>query len=131
MDNPWINLPSHAPYVLPEDANRIARHSASSVAVSRIETSALPFPFLGRRDAPVVFLHLNPGLSRNDVIQQEESTFRSMYFANLRHDALDYPCFLLDPAVHRHPGYSYWRTHLKTLVDAVGARKLSTGLLIL
>jgi hypothetical protein len=86
---------------------------------------------MGRADAPVVLLHLNPGVSKEDLTQQETGAFQSRYWANLEHRELAHPCFLLDSAVQAHPGHSYWRHRLSSLIEALGTAKLSRGLLIL
>ena len=131
MKNPWTELPEQPPYVLPPDREKLERHNASSPPGARFETRALPFPFMGKTDAPVVLLHLNPGLAKADLSQQETDAFRTRYRANLGHADLAHPCFLLDPALRAHPGHSYWRKHLSSMLEALGTAKLSRGLLIL
>lgn len=130
-DNPWLALPLAPPYVLADDKAKIERHNEDSPPALRFETGALPFPFMGRPDAPVVLLHLNPGVQPGDLDEQVAPGFATRYRANLAHAPMGLPCFLLDPALRSHPGHGYWTRHLRSLIQAVGLTRAASGLLIL
>ena len=74
--NPWLALPSRAPYVLPEDRSAVERFNRTAAAPVRLETSLLPEPYVGRVDAPVVLLTLNPGVSPGDFALHTDSAFQ-------------------------------------------------------
>src|SRR5215204_4755778 len=64
--NPWLALPSTAPYVLPEDRLKVEAFNAKlpSTSPCRLDVkTVIPEPFIGAvTSAPVVVLQLNPGL---------------------------------------------------------------------
>ena len=68
MRNPWLDLPTKRPFVLPIDKPYVDAHnknltgltSKTSREMARIHLTAIPEPFSGRRDAPVVILLANP-----------------------------------------------------------------------
>jgi len=62
--NPWINLPTRAPYILSEDLALIENHKS----FLGLRLDALPEPVIGGlKDCRVVFLALNPGFIEDDV----------------------------------------------------------------
>jgi hypothetical protein len=63
VDNPWADLPETPPFVAPADAPFIARYP-SHVASLRLDL--LPAPYLGKPDASVYVLMLNPGGRHDD-----------------------------------------------------------------
>ncbi len=67
MKNPWQELPNRAPYVLPEDRPHVEAFNAAVSDAFRLDLSLLPHPFLGPRDAPLVVLGLNPGISERSA----------------------------------------------------------------
>ena len=74
-DNPWQRLPLDAPFVLPEDHAAIANFNASAPGEKFVHLEVLPEPFLGRPDAPVVVLGLNPGFKDTDLVQHRDPAF--------------------------------------------------------
>jgi hypothetical protein len=68
--NPWLQLPESPPYVLPEDADYVrAWNEVSGRQNERrlLRLDVLPDPFVGRRDAPLVVLALNPGWAGSEA----------------------------------------------------------------
>lgn len=59
--NPWVCLPSVAPFVLPEDAPYISAFNESRTVFADdwIHTGRMPEPRLGPLGAPVMLLQLN------------------------------------------------------------------------
>jgi hypothetical protein len=58
MLNPWGDLPDRAPFVAPADATYINRYPT---ATQGLQLDLLPSPCLGKPDARVYLLLLNPG----------------------------------------------------------------------
>lgn len=82
-----------------------------------LHTGLVPLPFVGDvRNAKVVFLLLNPGLSATDYYAEYQVPgFRHCLLANLRQDFSDteYPFFPLDPEFAWHSGNAFWQRKLK------------------
>lgn len=87
-DNPWrhLDVTQHGPYVLDVDRPFItafndalaARVTGSSVrSPLHIEEQLVPEPWLGRRDAPVCLLLLNPGVGDDDHQLHADVAFRA------------------------------------------------------
>jgi hypothetical protein len=118
MDSPWVHLPSTAPFVLAEDRlsvdtfNKLNRKRPSW----RIRTELMAEPFVGRVDAPLVILALNPGFSRRDAHAHARPEFRSAVRRCISAEPAAYPFFHLDPAL-RGPGADWWNLALKELLD--------------
>lgn len=126
--NPWVDLPFAPPYVLPGDQGAIARFNDRASALNRIQLEAVPVPFMGSPDAPVVLLNLNPGFDQDDVKWQETPEFSTAFRENLGHLSTGYPFFLLNPALQRHPGYKWWSDRLRQPISYVGQSKLAARL---
>jgi len=63
--NPWHELPMRAPFVLPGDGLAVDVFNKNVADDNlRLHTETPPEPFLGRLDAPIVVLLLNPGVSK-------------------------------------------------------------------
>ncbi len=123
MRNPWLSLPSRAPYVIVEDEHAIANFNrtvyARRTAADRtlLHLELLPEPFLGDPAAPIVLLSLNPGFSVDDAFWHADPTFATLSRANLEHRASDYPFYLLNPAINA-PGSRWWSRRLGRLLEA-------------
>ena len=88
----------------------------------------LPEPFLGRRDAPVVLLNLNPGYSPEGPRIHSDPSFAARVRRNLCHLPAEYPFYLLDPAI-TGPGRDWWEPKLRQLIGQVGRQVVATGVL--
>lgn len=86
-----------------------------------LHTGLVPLPFVGDvRNAKVVFLLLNPGLSASDYhAEYQVPGFRERLLANLRQDFLgrEYPFFPLDPECAWHSGNTYWQGKLRHILE--------------
>jgi len=117
--NPWLDLPSRAPFVLPADrlAVEVFNEKLRSDHPHRIDLCAVPEPFLGPRSAQIVVLLLNPGIG-------DDTEFR----ASLRQ------CYATREGSPAHPyvgsSVRWWRTLVAPLtqlvpLDVVAQRLLS------
>lgn len=121
MQNPWLDLPNTAPFVLPSDEALVARHNQHSRCVrkptGRINLSLRPVPFIGNPTAPVVLLTLNPGDKKGDEIGQGNSIYQQLSIENLQHAGGYY---YLHPNLPACPGKSYAQWQLKALLLRLG-----------
>jgi hypothetical protein len=118
--NPWSNLPSNEPYVLPLDGPPIEVFNRRAKANHVIHLEVVPEPFLGDPIAPVVLLNLNPGYVEDDREVHHDPAFNVAARANLLHAHTAWPLYLLDPSLPS-PGQDWWRKKLAALIAAVGS----------
>src|SRR4029079_17937177 len=86
----------------------------------------LPAPFMGRSDAAVVLLTLNPGG------RTESESYGAAFLEQCRKEMLflsDVPFGALNPAHAATPGYQYWDARLRRLREEVGRSVLLQQLL--
>jgi hypothetical protein len=125
--NPWIDLGSKPPYLLPIDAPVLASNSNVN-----FRFDVLPAPVVGSPDkARVWMLALNPGFAEFDVAHHaiDDDYYHQRVLA-LRGESR-YPFWPLDPALHRTGGFLYWDRRLREVVAAVGRRRAADGLICL
>jgi len=112
---------------LPEDTSAVDRFNLTAQDDHRLQLGVLPEPFLGRPDAPVVVLGLNPGWKQDaDPVRHANQAFRDCSRANLVHAPADYPFYLLNPHIDTT---QYWHKMLKPLKEAVGLEAVARGVL--
>jgi len=128
MKNPWLDTPPEAPFVLADDKEAVLKFNATADDASCIHTELLPEPYLGRPEAPVVLLNLNPGYDAGDLEQHKSSYFSGKCRSNLAHETLNYPFYLLDPKIEG-PGRSWWRGRLKELLAECGDQPVAQNVL--
>ncbi|HEY2826149.1 MAG TPA: hypothetical protein VGJ04_00995 [Pirellulales bacterium] len=129
--NPWNDLPDNAPYVLDSDGAIIEAHNArlETDSLFKVHLSVLPEPFLGRPDAPVVLLNLNPGWNKDkDPVNHSRPEFIKRNRGNLLHKPSDYPFYLLDPKL-RPNRTNWWEERLGSLIQAVGLEAVAQNVL--
>lgn len=129
--NPWSELPSTAPYVLPCDRPRIEEFNRSRQAteIRQLRLDVLPEPYIGSADAPIVLLNINPGYTPDDVRFTNDSYARDRWFRNVCHEPSDYPFYPLDPALSWTPTAHWWKRRLRPLIDRIGVEATANGLL--
>lgn len=123
MRNPWIDLPRQPPYLLPADASVFDRHPRIA---ANIRFDLLPAPFMGRPDAAVVLLALNPGAKTN------YDAYGAAFVEACRAEMLfqsRVPFGAMNPAHSMTPGYGYWNARLRRLCEHVGRSVLLQQLL--
>ncbi len=68
MNNPWLELPSTAPYLLESDRQQVETFNRTAKPNHRIYDDLLPEPYLGNPStASIVLLSLNPGFSYHAI----------------------------------------------------------------
>lgn len=126
MLNPWIKLPEQPPYLLPEDQPLVARHNKQVEAIYQFHPEVLPEPYLGRVDAPIVLLNANPGFSMETAPFFGQPHVQRFARCNLLHEKLEYPFFLLDPALDAtQSGARWWSEKLKPLLQKVSRKQVA------
>lgn len=131
MNNPWENLNEAPPFVLESDKQIIEAHNNNPKTNDDhiIQTELYPEPFLGNPNADVVLLNLNPGFSHDDCrFHKSNEYFIQQARKNLLHKS-DYGFYLLDEGINEAPGYKWWNSRLKTLIDECGREKVAQNLL--
>ena len=118
MQNPWHDLPKSAPFVLESDAPAIQRFNERATDHHRVQFGIPPEPFIGRPDASVLFLALNPGFATHDLKNYSEPTRETQMLSNLRHESTGVPFYFLDPAFAGTGGDSWWSRKLRRLIEA-------------
>ncbi len=127
--NPWLDLSATRPHVLPKDAETITRFNSNAPERTRIETRLLPEPFVGRLDAPVVLLALNPGFSDGDIVCHGKAAFRARIRDCYRQAERDWPYYYLAPGVEG-PGAAWSRRVLGPLIREVGLADVARGVVL-
>lgn len=126
--NPWRELPGSEPFVLACDRGPIEQYHASTPPAShRLHLELLPEPFLGRPDAPVVLLNLNPGFNSEDILAHRRPDFAEAARLTLFHAPQQYPFYLLDPRFCESSGARWWRTHLRQLIYRYGEDRIANA----
>jgi hypothetical protein len=128
MINPWLQLSEIAPFVLEHDAPAIATFNHLAKPDLFIHLELLPEPFLGNPLAPVVLLGLNPGYSPDDITHHQREQFAAISRSNLHHRDIEYPFYLLNPALDA-PGGKWWAQRLSRLIAAKGRKAVAQRVL--
>ena len=123
-DNPWLRLPKRVPFLLREDAEAVKAFNLKAKPENRIETGLLPIPFVGRIDAPVILLLLNPGVSDESYTVHRKAQFRRSRRECHRQDPVEYPNYYLDPKTEG-PGVKWWNRALGNLIHLCGRQKVA------
>jgi len=127
--NPWLELPSQPPYVLPVDRSAVETFNAKARPDVFLHLQLIPEPFLGDPDAPVVLLGLNPGYTpEKDDEHHRDPAFVQRSRDNLTHRPSQYPFFLVNPAITA-PGAGYWRSKLGYLIKEFNAETVARSFL--
>ena len=142
MENPWPQLPTDAPHVLPSDrcivdkfnarnANKHDRkcRNPSCTGCFTLQKQLLPEPFIGDPDAQVYLLNLNPGYTPGeDEEWHANPAYRTAIIDNLSHRPAEFPFYFLDPRLKDAPGSKWWKTYARWLIDDIGIEKLARNL---
>lgn len=127
--NPWTELPSTSPFVLPGDAESIRRFNVRASHEHTVHLEIVPEPFLGEPLAPVVLLNLNPGFVESGRVVHHDPVFNAAAVANLRHSHPGYPFYLLDPSLPS-PGQDWWNRKLRVLIEKAGLHSVASKVFV-
>lgn len=129
VENPWLQLPTDAPYVLQQDSPIVEAFNARCAhGPCKIQRQLLPEPFIGNPGARVCLLNLNPGYSPEDDDWHANPIYRTAIIDNLRHRTAAFPFYFLDPRLKDAPGSSWWRRRSRWWIDDVGIEALARKL---
>jgi hypothetical protein len=82
---------------------------ASDASASTLQFGVLPEPFIGRPDAPIVLLNLNPGfVPGDDEDRNSDESLIEIVRNNHLHRFGAFPFYYLDPAFADSGGYRWW-----------------------
>jgi hypothetical protein len=124
MQNPWHALPGYPPYLLMPDQRAVLAHNERVPEVLQVKHNVLPEPYLGRPDAPVLLLNLNPGYTEEDIAFYRQTNVRHLWRKNLLHEKMEYPFWLLDPTLDPEVGGArWWRQKLRELIETAGLKR--------
>ena len=121
--NPWLDLPEQPLYVLPADRPHVEafnRQNADSAnAKYRLDTRLMPEPFGGNRQATLVFLNRNPGLSSGDPrVHHDNQRYVAALRANLGSAANGHQAVGLLPEFKQTPAGRWCRERcFKALIN--------------
>ena len=123
--NPWRRLMgTESPWVLPEDRPHIEAFNAFASDATRIDLSLPPEPWIGRLDAPVIVLNLNPGIGPGDQARWTDE-LRNAVWQSFGGERMDWPLYSLDPRFESSGGSDWWRGALKSWISELGAQAVS------
>lgn len=121
LPNPWADLPLEPPFLLAEDVAIVEAHHSRREEEHQFRLDALPEPFMGPADAPVVLLNLNPGFHHADLIKYAPEPRASMMRRSLTHELPPEQAFyLLTEEFKDTGGWGWWAQKLKPLIKEVG-----------
>jgi len=126
--NPWLDLPQKEPYVLASDSDAIDTYNRHVGDAFRVQTRMLPEPFIGRLDAPLVLLSLNPGFDPGGIAVHANPEFQSLIRGNYSQERMSYPFYLLDPAPE-NPGRGWWEQKLRPLLTLFSRELIARSVL--
>jgi hypothetical protein len=119
--NPWRNLPSSPPYVLPEDASAIERfnhrHKGKPI---ELQLHVLPEAFIGSPEAPVWLLNLNPGFGSDDVGHDRQIHAQQLQALDLTGD----PFWMLAEHNQHSGAYRWWDKKFREPIREFGRTKV-------
>ena len=124
MENPWKELPTYPPYVIPDDSRAISIFNDRCKSQDhRIQTHILPEPYIGNIDSPIYLLSLNPGFDEKDALWHSDESFNSSLKSNLLHEEKPYPFYFINPEYEQAPGGQWWQRKLKWLISCNPPKK--------
>ncbi len=124
--NPWIELPTEAPFVLPCDDPFVSHYNKSTKATNlRIHVHLLPEPFHGSINAPVVVLLLNPGVGTQEARLHKQPTFAQALRKSITQTESVEHFHLVDES--KGPGHVWWKKTCNALreVESLPRKLLS------
>lgn len=127
--NPWTNLVSeNNNFYANVDQDAIFAYIKKNYPnlFNDLRLDLYPEPFIGNPDANIYLLNGNPGCGQEEIqFVQNSGKFRAAIEENLKLKATSF--LYLDEEVctydnNKHPGYNWWKSHLKQLSKAIGGK---------
>lgn len=118
MTNLWPGLPSSPPYVLTEDDPHIEAFNdlfGGQDGRYRLDLRLFPEPFMGSRNAMLVILARNPGISPGDHTAHQNPRHLRAMRANLEEDPAGHLLTGLLDEFNDTPAGVWWRPRLRQL----------------
>lgn len=132
MNNPWKHLPQTAPFLLPEDAEKVTTFNKRCNIDNKMHTELPPEPYAGRMDAPVVLLMRRPSYHDDDAkYMVYDATFSAIMQRTRVFEEYENPFYHLNEKYPQNPGFHYWNKLLKEPIRDLGLRACSQGFLLL
>ena len=116
--NPWLELPSAAPYVLSSDRPFVEAFNKHASEANQFDLGVPPEPFIGNRGAPLIVLGLNPGRTEWDSENYMTPERLDAVLANLGDDPERQVHYALTEAFAGAPVGRWWRRRVNQLVLA-------------
>lgn len=109
ITNPWSALSERPPYCLEIDKPGLADGATPAFAATALQFGVLPEPYIGRPDADIVLLNLNPGfLPGDDEDRNHNPVVTEMLRKNYLHMFGPFPFYYLHPEFAGSGGYRWW-----------------------
>lgn len=128
-DNPWKNLPSTQPFILPEDLSYVENHNQSVAENFRYHPELYPEPYAGNLNGKIVVLALNPGFSPDDDKVHKSTIYQNLWNQNVKQSIVDYPLFLIHPALSHAPCFRWWTAKLRYFINLFGLQPVAKSIL--
>jgi len=128
-DNPWQNLPSQQPFILPQDLSYIENHNQSVTENYSYHPELYPEPYAGKLDAKIVILALNPGFSTDDEKVHKTEVYQKLWCQNIKQSIVDYPLFLIHPDLSYAPCFRWWTAKLRYFIDIFELQPVAQSIL--
>jgi hypothetical protein len=111
--NPWFRLPEERPFILPEDKDVVEKFNEGKGEdhAHFVDLRFIPEPFIGHKNARLVFLGNNPGINSKNPARAAHRlipAFQAQMRKNLLHQLPGDSLFIyLDPGFNPVPN-KYW-----------------------
>jgi hypothetical protein len=129
-DNPWVELPTSAPLVLPVDAPYLRAFHRHEPDQRHFRLDLPPDPWLGCWDAPVVLLLQNPSFNDADTAVFARQDVVEANRRNMIDDAGGRPHYWLDDCFVGTYSGTWWRKTLSRLIQDIGTAATARAVLV-
>lgn len=128
--NPWQDLPTAGPYVLPVDKPIIDAYHSHEAPQWHYRLDLPPDPWQGRWDSPLVVLLQNPSLGEHDDTIYSDPAVLAANRRNMTTNAGSEPMYWLeDDLSHTYSG-KWWRSRLRSLIGSASLPTVRNRLLV-
>ncbi len=128
MQNPWVNLPLSAPFILDCDRQIVDQFNIEATKEYRFNLQTPPLPFIGDpMTAKVILLQLNPGsdfspgfIEPNEILEHQIfPTLDQDNRNNIIHRYGEFPFYYLNPAHRLISGFRYWSRIFSPMISDI------------